>query len=159
LRFLQSVRCPASAISGAIFTSLYALAAGANYRYPYAEVPEELQRRFMSCIGRSVSPMLSDGVVPTASMLYGEVLWCGAGDHLDVLGHFYGGDNSSHVDWLNSGTCFGCSDFRAMVSAMVGVMLDREGSGAVTLPRGRVRQSAGRAPSAAAPAAWQRGQS
>jgi hypothetical protein len=49
----------------------------------------------------------SDGIVPTSSQLWGEVIAGVWADHLDVIGHF---DHPTHVpphfDWLASGTGF-----------------------------------------------------
>ncbi len=51
----------------------------------------------------------SDGVVPAASQVWGEVLFDGAADHLDVLGHFDGGP--THLDWFASGSTFTRMEF------------------------------------------------
>jgi triacylglycerol lipase len=37
-------------------------------------------------------------------MLWGDLIWCGPGDHHDVLGHFRDDEAPArHVDWLDSG--------------------------------------------------------
>ncbi len=62
----------------------------------------------------------SDAIVPTLSQIYGEVLWAGHGDHLDVIGHFDGPDlEPPHTDWLMTGAGFSGSDFEKLWSAVV----------------------------------------
>jgi triacylglycerol esterase/lipase EstA (alpha/beta hydrolase family) len=49
----------------------------------------------------------NDGIVPTRSQVWGEVIDAVRADHLDVIGHF--ADSSArppHVDWLTTGTGF-----------------------------------------------------
>ena len=57
--------------------------------------------------GRPSRPDDSDGIVPTRSQPYGLLLAAEQGDHLDVLGHYDGPDESPpHIDWLMSGSGF-----------------------------------------------------
>ena len=54
----------------------------------------------------------NDGMVPTLSQPWGEVVYAVEGDHLDTLGHFYEPKHvPPHFDWLNSGVAFTRSDF------------------------------------------------
>lgn len=54
----------------------------------------------------------SDGVVPTCSQIWGDLICAVRGDHLDVCGHFAGlGHSPPHVDWMVSGTHFNREDF------------------------------------------------
>jgi hypothetical protein len=56
---------------------------------------------------RFVEPGASDGIVPTASQLWGEVIAGVWADHLDVIGHFHHPTHvPPHFDWLASGTGF-----------------------------------------------------
>jgi triacylglycerol lipase len=62
----------------------------------------------------------SDGIVPTGSQLWGDVVFAARADHLDVLGHF--GDATRtppHVDWLVSGSGFDRAAFDALWDAVV----------------------------------------
>ena len=68
---------------------------------------------------------LNDGLVPTASMIWGDVLWAGTADHLDVLGHFHGDRDSSHTDWLVSGAGFRDDDFDEVMDALAEFQLQR----------------------------------
>ncbi len=65
------------------------------------------------------STLDSDGIVPTLSHPWGQILWTGWGDHLDVCGHF---DDSSrkppHVDWLKSASAFDRHDFESLWAAV-----------------------------------------
>ncbi|MGB8332421.1 MAG: hypothetical protein WCE62_20015 [Polyangiales bacterium] len=60
----------------------------------------------------------NEGLVPTASMVWGTVLWAGTADHLDVLGHFHADRDSSHTDWLVSGAGFREEDFDDLMDAI-----------------------------------------
>ncbi len=54
----------------------------------------------------------NDGVVPTLSQPWGEVIHAVRGDHLDIIGHFSGENlDPPHVDWLSSGSGFTKMDF------------------------------------------------
>jgi hypothetical protein len=66
----------------------------------------------------------ADGIVPTLSMLWGELLYCGAADHLDIVGHFADGPEPHlHVDWMRSGANFDRRGFHGMVDALCEFML------------------------------------
>jgi len=66
----------------------------------------------------------SDGIVPTLSMLWGELLWAGEADHLDVLGHFHDErEKSEHTDWITSGSRFTSQRFGALLDAIVDYQL------------------------------------
>ena len=70
----------------------------------------------------------SDGVVPTRSQPWGEVIDAVEADHLDILGHY--GDlahDPPHIDWVTTGS--GCTTprFEAVWNAVVEWML-RDGS-------------------------------
>jgi len=65
-------------------------------------------------------------------MLWGDVLWAGKADHLDVVGHFRDDEKpETHVDWLASGAGFNRQRFRAMCDAIVRMMLAGEAPPAI----------------------------
>lgn len=54
----------------------------------------------------------SDAIVPTLSQVHGRLVWCGDGDHLDVIGHFHSPKTApAHHDWLMTGADFDVSTF------------------------------------------------
>jgi hypothetical protein len=75
-----------------------------------ARLPEPVpeQRRVLEqAFGRFPTPAWSDGVVPTLSQVWGEVIHATNADHLDVVGH-YGSARAGTVasDWLPSNSGF-----------------------------------------------------
>jgi triacylglycerol esterase/lipase EstA (alpha/beta hydrolase family) len=122
-RVLEAALSPAGALGLAVYTTLYGVASRASRRYGYAVPTPEQARALSAGLRRKVGPENVDGVVPTLSMLWGDVVWCGAADHLDVVGHFEDGGRDVHVDWLRSGAHFKRSDFAAMVDSMCRFML------------------------------------
>jgi triacylglycerol lipase len=57
----------------------------------------------------------SDGIVPTLSQVWGEVIHAAAGDHLDVIGHFDGPDHvPPHRDWITTHSGFDRAQFEAL---------------------------------------------
>lgn len=87
-KLARAMLSPWRAVSSALFTTLYGITSRVSDRYPCwsAEpaVAEALQRAF----GEMPSLRANDGVVPTRSQAYGDIVWAGAADHLDVLGHY-----------------------------------------------------------------------
>ena len=54
----------------------------------------------------------NDGMVPTLSQVWGEIIHATWGDHLDAIGHFYLPTHvPPHFDWLNSGANFTLEEF------------------------------------------------
>ena len=76
---------------------------GASVERPSHEHAAALRRAF----GRMPRKGANDGVVPTLSQPWGEVLAAVEADHLDVIGHFDDRHtNPPHIDWLSTGTGF-----------------------------------------------------
>jgi hypothetical protein len=62
--------------------------------------------------GSLPGPDANDGVVPTLSQLWGEVLYAARADHLDVLGHYDDPDRlPPHFDWLTTVSGFDRESF------------------------------------------------
>lgn len=57
----------------------------------------------------------NDGIVPTLSQVFGEIIHCADADHLDVVGH-YGAESEDRVmaDWLPTQGSFSRAEFRAL---------------------------------------------
>lgn len=124
VRWARSLGRPWSAISSSLFGTLYALTARADTTYPCAapSLDERTERALLAAFGRAPGVRANDGVVPLRSQLWGELIWTGHADHLDVLGHF-DAPATGHVDWLTSGSGFDRRRFDAMADAIARGML------------------------------------
>ena len=125
-RWAKNLLHPWGAISASLFATLFGLTARSDDRYPCASAHTDattealLERTF----GRAPGVRLNDGVVPVRSQLWGELIWAGYADHLDVLGHFGGpktrrdSGEPEHVDWLRSGSDFDEAGWESLVDAI-----------------------------------------
>src|SRR5581483_7833775 len=105
---------PAAQATHAIYQALYRLASrsGAT-QYPPTTRPQA--RALVRAYGAPPTPAANDGVVPTLSQVWGDVVHAARADHLDVVGHFHGPEHvPPHVDWLTTGTGFSRADFEAL---------------------------------------------
>jgi hypothetical protein len=124
LGLAKKVIRPWEAASNAIFATLYGITSRYDERYPCGavEVPPAADKTMLRAFGRSPGLRANDGVVPLRSQIWGELVWAGYGDHLDVLGHFKeerGGErHKEHVDWLTSGAAFDSVQFAALMRAI-----------------------------------------
>jgi len=127
LRIARRLRSPYAMLTAAMFSTLYQFAGQRSRMYPYAKpTPRELDLLKVG-IDHEIGDSISDGIVPTLSMLWGELLWAGEADHLDVIGHFHDdGDPAVHVDWITSGSRFTRQRFGAMLDAIVRFQLDQK---------------------------------
>jgi len=76
-------------------------------------------------LGRLPSRSDNDGMVPTLSQLWGQVVFAGMADHMDVMGHFHGPlDHPRHVDWLRTGSEFTFERFEALFGAIASFIGD-----------------------------------
>lgn len=67
----------------------------------------------------------SDGIVPTLSQPYGQLLATLNADHLDGIGHFEGPDEKPpHYDWLTSGAGFDRQGFEDAWTRVVSFLVD-----------------------------------
>jgi hypothetical protein len=119
-RALRRVRTPYSTVTALLFATLHRFAARHHCRYGYAPIDAETSQLILDGFGQILTARDSDGVVPTLSMPWGEVLWAGSADHLDVLGHFRDdGTPTRHMDWMSSGSAFTRERFRGLLDALV----------------------------------------
>ena len=135
--WLGSLVHPIRASSLALFTALHAITGQYDSRYPCSAMSEvagqpaaseQQQALLTAALGDAADLRANDGVVPIRSQLWGELIWAGLGDHLDVLGHY--ADNMpkaqpelAHHDWLTSGSAFGDTQFESLMDAIVAGML------------------------------------
>jgi hypothetical protein len=123
----RSLTKPWIALSSALFTTLHQLTARLDERYPCAapNAGEQAEAALARAFERAPGARANDGVVPIRSQIWGEVVWAGLADHLDVLGHFRGeGDRAesegdrAHRDWLASGSRFDRGRFEQIMDAI-----------------------------------------
>lgn len=125
MRFAQTIRSPYAALSATVYSTIYSITTHASSRYPYPEPSADTEERLLAGIGFPSDSAMNDGVVPLRSMLWGELLFAGCADHLDVVGHFNDShDPPDHVDWLTSGAGFDRDAFGVMTHAISEFLLD-----------------------------------
>jgi triacylglycerol lipase len=93
-----------------LFTAFHRITA----RMPAAPIglTHAQQRALTRVYGRIPSARDNDGMVPTLSQVWGEIIHVAWGDHLDAIGHFYLPTHvPPHFDWLNSGANFTLDEF------------------------------------------------
>ncbi len=129
---LSSLPSPWGVVSGAIFGTLYNITARQDPRYPCQSDDVDVPRRVRALLGELPPESENDGVVPLYSQIWGDLVWIGRGDHLDVVGHFPGPKRgkqpSPHVDWMRSGAAFDETRFDTMMDRVFGGMLVGEGA-------------------------------
>ncbi|MFW5740000.1 MAG: esterase/lipase family protein [Myxococcota bacterium] len=123
----KSVVRPWSSLSLPVFAMLHRLTSLEHDRYPCSPPAGEAVDKLRAFIGQP-PPLANDGVVPLRSQVWGNVVWAGLGDHLDVVGHFRGPKEGRvpHVDWLTSGSEFDEDRFDVMLDRVVEGMLQAE---------------------------------
>lgn len=97
----------------ALFVALYRLAS----RTPpdRVRVPRERVAALSRAFRHKVDHRTNDGMVPTLSQVWGEVIRAAWADHHDVIGHFHHPTHvPPHFDWLASGTGFTRARFEAL---------------------------------------------
>jgi hypothetical protein len=124
VRLARQARSPFSAFTATAYSTIYGVTSRPVARYGYPAPDAASAAQLTAALGGNVDDSWCDGVVPTCSMLWGELLWAGKGDHLDVVGHFRDDEAPAvHVDWLTSGASFGRYRFRGVVDALADALL------------------------------------
>jgi triacylglycerol lipase len=104
--------------SHALYAALYTLAS----RSPPDRVrqPNWEQRQAIKAFwGDEPDERANDGIVPTLSQVWGEVICAVNADHHDVIGHFEDPNHvPPHFDWLTSGSGFKRRDFEILWSSV-----------------------------------------
>ncbi|WP_224371264.1 hypothetical protein [Hyalangium versicolor] len=107
LRLLLS---PDSFLYG-IFSSLYVLSAPLSTTLEIPERTEEQNQLLQEVLGKTFEAW-SDGIVPSRSQVWGQLIHAVPADHLDVMGHF--DQPEQYISWLKSGSSFQESHFHAL---------------------------------------------
>lgn len=124
LRAAFRIRSPYMAFTAALYTTLYQFAGQPHERYGYPTLLSQDRLRFTDTLGYEPTPHHSDGIVPTLSMLWGELVWTAEADHLDTLGHFHDDQKPAlHTDWLTSGTHMTREQFGQLSDALAAFLL------------------------------------
>ncbi|MDC3958095.1 esterase/lipase family protein [Polyangium jinanense] len=119
--WITALRSPWSAMSATIFTALYNLTSRLDERYPCAAADGSAQAKLKAMLGEALPPTANDGVVPLTSQIWGDLVWVGKADHLDIVGHFPGA--GGHTDWLASGARFQRVRFDVVMDRIVAGMI------------------------------------
>jgi len=107
IKLARRLLSPYAAATAALFSTLYQLTSKRPRMYSYAQPTAQQQETLRWSFGNPVDDRSNDGVVPSMSMLWGELLWSGEADHLDILGHFHDDQKPAwHIDWMTSGAHF-----------------------------------------------------
>lgn len=122
--WIDAMRSPWRALSATVFAALYNITARQDPRYPCAAQDGSGVQKVVAMLGEAPPATASDGIVPLYSQIWGELLWVGKADHLDVVGHFPGRD--AHTDWLASGARFNRVRFEVVTDRIVDGMLEAE---------------------------------
>ena len=123
---------PSAQASHAVYQALYRLASRTPQVRAPALAPAQAQR-LRRAYGRLPGAGANDGIVPTRSQLWGDVIHAAQADHLDVIGHFHDkGKPPRHADWLTTGSGFDAERFEALWADVAGYVYGR--------PRGRPGQ-------------------
>lgn len=125
MRLARRIRSPYAAFTAAIYSTLYQFASKVPDVYPYARPTQRELALLRSGIDHEIVDSTNDGIVPTLSMLHGELIWAGEADHLDILGHFHDEEPgpSPHRDWITSGARFSRRRFNALLDALAAFQL------------------------------------
>ena len=122
--WLGAVLSPWNAVSATLFLALSRITAPSSKLYTCAPAGEAAHRSVQAKFGEVPKATANDGIVPFYSQIYGELLWVGMADHLDIVGHFPGA--RGHRDWLASGARFSSAAFDVVMSRIVDGMVTAE---------------------------------
>lgn len=115
LKAARRIRSPSTAISVALYATLYQFASQPHERYGYARLDSRTKTLIENTVGLVASEEDTDGIVPTLSMLWGQSIAVVEADHLDTLGHFLDDERPRlHTDWLTSGARMSRSRFASL---------------------------------------------
>jgi triacylglycerol lipase len=107
----------------AVYGALHALTSRADQSCASA-LRDDQARTLRSTYAAVPTTRANDGIVPTRSQIWGDLIHAAIADHLDVIGHFdESADEKRHVDWLTAGTGFTRDDFESLWSDVLSYVL------------------------------------
>jgi triacylglycerol lipase len=128
--FLRSFGDPYAQLVYPLYRFLYRLAARHEARW----IPEAVgsqRERLLEFFGELPSPRDNDGVSPTNSQIWGELVHATTADHLDVVGHFGSFDADVRAgDWFPSYSGFDGASFERLWADVAAFILADEGPNA-----------------------------
>ena len=105
---------PSAQATHAIYRTLYRLAAQVP-RARVGKLSTDQRQELRHGYGGLPTLKANDGVVPTRSQVWGDVIHTAEADHLDVIGHFgASAERPPHFDWLTTGSGFNQEMFEAV---------------------------------------------
>jgi hypothetical protein len=111
--FLRAGIDPYAHATHSLFVALYRLAS--RTRASQVHVPHDRIGALSSAYQSRVDARANDGMVPTLSQVWGEVIRAAWADHHDIIGHFdYPTHVPPHFDWVASGTGFDRDRFESI---------------------------------------------
>jgi len=134
---------PYAQATHALYQALY-LVTSRMPRERLAPPNKQQTEMLVKAFGRVPDSTANDGVAPTLSQLWGEVIHVAQADHLDVIGFFDDRTHEPpHVDWVVTGSDFRRHHFEALWRDVVGFMVGdlRAGPTISTLKRDGARRS------------------
>jgi triacylglycerol lipase len=113
--FLSAGLSPYAQASHLLFTCVSRLAASTDSDRSAPRLGEPQRAALRRDFGSEPDRKANDGIVPTLSQPWGQVIRAVAADHLDTIGHFHHPSHvPPHFDWLTSGSGFTRKQFLAL---------------------------------------------
>jgi triacylglycerol lipase len=116
---------PGAQAMHAVYQALYRIVAQPSRVVPLRPTAPQ-GRALKRAYGALPAASANDGIVPTASQVFGEVIAALEADHLDVIGHFSDpAATPPHYDWLTTGSGFEREQFERTWRSVAAFLLDR----------------------------------
>lgn len=114
---------PGAQAMHALYQALYRIVSRPT-RVELGRLTAAQSRVLRRAYGASPSTAANDGIVPTRSQVFGEVIGALEADHLDVIGHYSDPRaRPPHYDWLTTGSGFDRTRFESTWRSVVGFLL------------------------------------
>ena len=97
---------PSGQATHAVYTALYRIGSR-MVRQELPPLSRDHARTLRQAYGTVPTIHENDGIVPTCSQVFAEIVHATQADHLDAIGHFHDSSHQPpHVDWLSTGSGF-----------------------------------------------------